>query len=106
MATDAVYCNTPAIDNGSASAQIFVGATTFLTDIYGVKSDKQFVATLSDNMRHRGAMSKLISDSAQVEISNKAKEILRALFIDDWESEAYHLHQTKLSAGCTHSFES
>lgn len=82
-ATDEVYCNTPAIDDGSASAQIFVGAKTFLTNADGMKSDKQFAATLSDNIRQRGAINKLISDRAQVKISNKVKEALRALFIDN-----------------------
>ena len=36
---------------------------------------------------------KLISDSAQVEISNKVKYILHYLYIEDWQSEAYHQHQ-------------
>jgi hypothetical protein len=38
-------------------------------------------------------MDKLISDRAQLEISNCVKEILRALIIDDWQSEPHHLHQ-------------
>ena len=95
MAADTVYCNTPAIDSRATSAQIFVCAKTFLTDVCGMKSDKQFVPTLSDNIRQRGAISKLISNSALAEISNKVKEKLRALFIDDWLSEAYHQYQNK-----------
>ena len=35
-----------------------------------MQSSKQFVNTLEDNTRFSGAMSKLISDYAQVEISN------------------------------------
>jgi len=58
-----------------------------------MKSDKQFVDTLEDNIRKRGAMDKLISDSAQVEISNKVKDFLRAYCIDDWQSEPHHQHQ-------------
>ena len=100
VAADAVYCNTPAIDDGAASAQIFVGTKTFLTDAYGMKSDKQFASTLSDNIRQRGAMNKLISDRAQVEISNKVKEALRALFADDWQSEVHHQHQNKAENRC------
>ena len=60
-----------------------------------MKSDKQFISTLSDNIRQRGDMNKLISDRAQVEISKKVKDLLRALFIDDWQSEAYQKHQNK-----------
>ena len=82
--TDTFYSDTPAIDNGSTSAQIFVGTKTLLTDVYGMKSDKQFVNTLEDNIRKRGEMDKLISDRAQVEISKRVHDILRALCIDDW----------------------
>ena len=48
-----------------------------------MKSDKQFLNNLSDNIRNRGAMCKLISDQTQVEISNKVKELLKDLFIDE-----------------------
>ena len=54
-----------------------------------MKSDKQFVNTLEDNIRQRGAMDKLLSDRAQVEISKKVLDILRALYIGDWQSEPH-----------------
>jgi len=38
-------------------------------------------------------MEKLISDRAQLEISAKVHDILRALCIDDWQSEPHHQHQ-------------
>ena len=38
-------------------------------------------------------MSKLISDSAQVEISNKVKDILRMWHRSSWHSEPYHQNQ-------------
>jgi hypothetical protein len=38
-------------------------------------------------------MTKLVSDSAQVEISHRVKYILRSLAIDDWQSEPYQQHQ-------------
>ena len=93
LATDTVYSDTPAIDDGSKVAQIFVGTQSLVTDVYGMKTTKQFVNTLQDIIRSRGAPTKLISDSAQVEISNKVQDILRYLFIEDWQSEAYHQHQ-------------
>ena len=34
-------------------------------------------------------MYKIISDSAQYEVSNRVKDIMRALFIDGWQSEPY-----------------
>ena len=57
-------------------AQSFVGKRTCVTDIYPLKSQKQLVNTLEDNIRFRGAMTKLISDYAKVEILNKVKDIL------------------------------
>ena len=38
-------------------------------------------------------MSKLISDYAQVEISNKVKDILRMYHSSGWHSETYHQNQ-------------
>ena len=46
-----------------------------------------------DVIRKSGAMDVLISDRAQMEISNKVKDILRHLIIDDWQSEAHYQHQ-------------
>ena len=72
---------------------VFAGCHTYVTDVYGIKKDSQFVNTLEDNIRERGAMLKLISDRAQVEISEKVKTILRALFIQEWQSEPHQQHQ-------------
>lgn len=90
VATDTVYSDTPAIDNGSKIAQFFVGKKSQVCDVYGIKSEKEFVNTLEDNIRYRGAMDKLISDRAQVEVSKKANDILRNYCIDDWQSEPHH----------------
>ena len=49
--------------------------------------------TLEDNIRLRGAIDKLISDGAQAELSDHAKDILRNLCIDKWHSEAHYQHQ-------------
>ena len=93
VATDTVYLDTPAVNDGSTSAQIFVGTESLLMDVYGMKSDKQFVNMLEDNIHDWGAPTKLVSDCAQVEISNKVQEILHALCIDDWQSEPKQQHQ-------------
>ena len=58
-----------------------------------MKHDKEFVNTLEENIRKRGAMDKLVSDRAPVEISKRVHDILRALFIDDWQSEPHCQHQ-------------
>jgi len=94
VATDTVYAECAAIDtNGQTMAQIFIGRKSLVIDIYGMKTSKEFVNTLEDEIRKRGAMDKLISDSAQVEISKRVLDIVRALCIDTWQSEANMQHQ-------------
>ena len=93
VATDTIFSDTPAIDSGVTMAQIFVGKRTLVSDVYPLKSQKQFVNTLEDNIRFRGAMTKLISDYAKDEISNKVKDILRMYHSSSWNSEPYHQNQ-------------
>ena len=76
LATDTVHSDTPAVDDGSKVAQLFVGTKSLVCDVYGMKTEKQFINTLQDIIRQRGAPTKLVSDNAQVEISNKVKDIL------------------------------
>jgi hypothetical protein len=73
VATDTIYSDTPVIDCGITSAQLFVGTKTHTADVYPIKSD---VNTLLDNITQRGAPTKLISDRAQVEISERIKQVL------------------------------
>lgn len=63
--------------------------------MYDIKTKKQFVQTLEDNIRQRGAPICLISNSAAVETSTHVNDILRSLIIKDWQSEPYHQHQNK-----------
>ena len=93
VATDTVFSDTPAADSGVKQAQVFVGRDTLVADAYPMKSGKQFVNTLEDKIRRRGAMDKLLSDSAKTEISNKVMDILRAYHISHWHSEPYHQNQ-------------
>jgi hypothetical protein len=93
VATNTIYSDTPAIDCGVTSAQLFVGTKTHTADVYPIKSDKQFVNTLLDNITQRGAPTKLISDRAQVEISERVKQVLRPLHISTWQSEPHQQHQ-------------
>jgi hypothetical protein len=85
-ATDTVFNDTPAVDSGVTTAQIFVGHASLVAGIYGLKTDKEFVNTLEDNIRERGAMDELISDCAKADMSSRVKHILRALFIGAWYS--------------------
>ena len=76
VATDTVYSDTPAIDSGITAAQFFVGTESMVCDVYPMQIDKQFVHVIQDNIRRRGAISKLISNRAQVEIRKKVRDIL------------------------------
>ena len=84
-----------AVDDGSTMAQFFCGHDTPVCDAYGIKSTKQFINTLSENIRKRGAMDTLISDGGKYEISKRVTDFLRSLFIQDYQSEPYHQHQNK-----------
>jgi uncharacterized protein YllA (UPF0747 family) len=88
-----VYSDVPAISNGSFAAVLFVGIDSQVTDFYGIKTDKQFVNTLEYTIIQLGAPHKLISDSAQVIIRNKVKDILRTLCISHCRSELHQQHQ-------------
>jgi hypothetical protein len=100
VATDTVFSDTPAIDGGETCAQIFVGADALVADVCGMKSEKQFVNTLEDNIRERGAVNRLVSDRAQVEISARVLGILHALCIGQWQSESHQQHQNPCERRC------
>ena len=94
VATDTTFADTAALcSNGVDKAQFFVGTRSKVVDIFPMKTEKQFPNTLEDVILQRGAMEKLISDSAQVEQSRHVKDILRTYGIASWQSEAYHQHQ-------------
>jgi hypothetical protein len=46
VATDTFFSDVSAIDKGSTCAQIFVGRHSLVTDVYGMKSDREFVISL------------------------------------------------------------
>ncbi|MFM8621767.1 MAG: reverse transcriptase domain-containing protein, partial [Holophagaceae bacterium] len=62
-------------------------------DVFGMRTDAQFVNTLEDIIRERGAPHRLLSDSAIVIRSSRVKDILRALFIGQWTSKPHRQHQ-------------
>ena len=68
VATDTIFSDTPAVDSGVKQAQVFVGSDSLVADVYPMKPGKQFVNTLEDNIRRRGAIDKLLSRSAKTEI--------------------------------------
>ena len=95
VVTGIIFSDTPAINDGSTMAQFFVGRDTLVCDAYEIKSQKQFISTLYDNIKTRGAMNTIITDGGKYEISKKVAYLLRSLFIKQYESEPYHQHQNK-----------
>ena len=81
LLTDIIYSDFPAIDDGLTCATIYSGRLSHVLDVYGMKSESQFVNTLEDIIRERGAPTRLLSDSAMVLRSSRVKDILRALYI-------------------------
>ena len=80
VATDTVFADVPSFAGGYISAQFFVGCHTSFATVHGMQTDSQFISTLQDEIRKRGAMDKLVSDRAQVEISNTLYLIRRTVF--------------------------
>ena len=92
VATDIVFANVPSFAGGYMSAKFFVGCHTSFAAVHGMQTDSQFISILQDEIRKRGAMDKLVSDRAQVEISNKVHDILRHHCIDNWQSKPHYHH--------------
>ena len=74
-------------------AQFFAGKDTSVCDAYGIKNQKQFINTLYDIIKTRGAMNTIITDGGKYEISKNVADLLRSLFIEQYESDPYHQHK-------------
>ena len=92
--TDTVYAEVPAIDTGGQTmAQIFIGRSSHVCDVFGMTNEKEFVNTLSDVIRKRGAMDTLVSDHAAVEMSRRVEEVLRQCHTKSRQMEPNYQHQ-------------
>jgi hypothetical protein len=82
----------PAVDCGVTSAQFYIGRHTW-SEMSSPWPPTSSLSTLPNIIPERGAMTKLISDSAKLEISARVKDVLRAFIIDDWQSD--HIISTR-----------
>jgi len=96
IATDTVCMGHPAIGAGQTAAQALIGRKTHVIDIFGVRTDTEFVNTLLDIIRKRGAMGHLVSDLAAAGLSTRIEDALRALVIGGRQSEACLRRQGRL----------
>ena len=70
VASDTIFAKVPAIDtNGQTMAQVFIGHYSLVINIYGMSTKAQFVNTLEDVIRKRGAMYKLITEGPYMALS-------------------------------------
>ena len=53
VATDTIFFDTTSIDSGVTMAQIVVGKDSLVSDVYRMRSSKQFVNTVENNMKFR-----------------------------------------------------
>lgn len=66
---------------------------SLVVDACGMKTDSQFVNAFEDQMPSRGAMKRLLSDSAWAETMGRAKDLMRACVIGNWQSEPHQQQQ-------------
>ena len=85
VGTDTIFSDIPAINDGSTMAQFFVDKDTLVCDAYQIKSQKQFINTLYSNFKSRRAMNTIITDGGKYKISKKVADLLRSLFIKQYE---------------------
>jgi hypothetical protein len=85
FATNSVYSNVPAVDSGVTIAQLFVGLTSTVCDVYPLKTIKACVNTLQDVIQCQGAPSTLLLILIWVRLltslSAAEPRILRSLII-------------------------
>lgn len=99
LTTDTFFSDVPAINGGEKVGQYFQGTTTKVRAVYGLKSEKQFLSALQDEIRKRGAPNRLITDRAKVETSEQTKRFLRSIIVGDWQSEPHQQHQNPAERG-------
>jgi hypothetical protein len=92
VSTDTYFANVTAHD-GLTCAQLFVGKVSFLTIVFGMRSDCEFPSTLLIFIHSFGAMNCLISDNAKAELSSGVKNILRQFHSTACQSEPYYQNQ-------------
>jgi len=66
-----------------------VGHESFVLDVSPMKTDSDFVCTLQDVTRKRGAMGKPVSDSPAVEASQRVNDLMDCIAEDTTEDEVW-----------------
>jgi len=88
VATDTYFSSVKSIE-GYHCSQLFFGCTSKTIDVYGMKTESEFVEAYQDFMRDRGIPHTLRRDNAQSERSEAVKKINRDLIIKDESTEPH-----------------
>ena len=96
VAVDTIYSDVPAAASCATHVQFYCGQESFICDVFGMKTDNKTINTLEDTIRQLGSMDILLSNSVQVEITGRVKDILRAYAIGNWSSETVQRQQNQL----------
>ena len=92
VATDTFFSSEIGI-NGEQCAQLYVGKTSKLTDVFGMTTKSQMPETLQDFIRKWGAPDALLSDNAMEQSSRTVKRILREYGTMAMYTEPHHPNQ-------------
>ena len=92
VSIDTYFSSTRSIE-GYNCAQAFYGCTSRFIEVYGMKTESEFVDTYKDFLRDRGIPHTLRRDNAKSEDSGPVKDINRDLVIRDEFTEPHHPQQ-------------
>ena len=92
VATDTFFSSETGL-YGEQCAQLYVGKTSKLTEVFGMTTKSQMPETLQDFIRKWGAPDALLSDNAQEQTSRTVKRILREYGIMAMYTEPHHPNQ-------------
>jgi hypothetical protein len=57
-------------------AKCFVSQHSLVDDAYNLKTDKELINTLEENIRERGVMEMLLSECAKAKMNSRVQDIL------------------------------
>ena len=98
VVTDTVFSDTPDINDGSTMAKFLVGKDTLVCDAYGIKSRKQYISTLYDNIKTRGAMDTIITDGESMRSPRRLLIISGACSLNNMNKNPILSTKTKLNS--------
>lgn len=94
-ATNTIFSDTPAVDGGQTSAQIFTNRRTKLVTIHPSNNtdENEILGALKNCICWHGAPDELIGDNAIIYTGSKFMKYVCNLYIQLWQSESYYQHQ-------------